>query len=228
MFFSHFSATITKFCFNFSRFLIEFQGKTLQDSAAAASRKAPEEDYNYAASANTTRSQPSQQPQPPPTPHQQPPPAAAEMSISEYLTKLASSESSGPQPSSHQASSYSSGYVPGMDQPPPPLPGMDHQPPYQQPGEGSASSNENSWNWMRPEETPNGNRANPQQQPPPPSQGAWGSESVPPTALVWPPPRPDPWAASIQPQQVCSLKMTLRWRHLSKEIETHLTCMRPK
>ena len=201
----------------------------MQDSAAAASRKAPEEDYNYAASANTTRSQPSQQPQPPPTPHQQPPPAAAEMSISEYLTKLASSESSAPQPSSHQSSSYSSGYVPGMDQPPPPLPGMDHQPPYQQPGEGSASSNENSWNWMRPEETPNGNSANPQQQQPPPSShSAWGSESVPPTALVWPPPRPDPWAASIQPQQVCSLKMTLRWRHLSKEIETHLTCMRPK
>jgi len=178
------------------------KGKTLQDSAAAASRKAPEEDYNYAASANTTRSQPSQQPQPPPTPHQQPPPAAAEMSISEYLTKLASSESSGPQPSSHQASSYSSGYVPGMDQPPPPLPGMDHQPPYQQPGGGSASSNENSWDWMRPEGTPNGNSANPQQQqPPPPSHGAWGSESVPPAALVWPPPRPDPWAASIQPQQ---------------------------
>ena len=100
---------------------------------------------------------------------------------------------------------------------------------YQQPGGGSASSNENSWNWMRPEGTPNGNSANPQQQQqPPPSHGAWGSESVPPTALVWPPPRPDPWAASIQPQQVCSLKMTLRWRHLSKEIETHLTCMRPK
>ena len=188
----------------------------MQDSAAAASRKAPEEDYNYAASANPTRSQPSQQPQPPPTPHQQPPPAAAEMSISEYLTKLASSESSGPQPSSHQASSYSSGYVPGMDQPPPPLPGMDHQPPYQQPGGGSASGNENSWDWMRPEGTPNGNSANPQQrQPPPPSHGAWGSESVPPAALVWPPPRPDPWAASIQPQQVCSLKMT----------ETHLTCL---
>jgi len=166
------------------------KGKSIQESGAAASRR--NLDTSRDSSHNSTYEQLYGQPATP-TPtsnasNQQQPP---DMSISEYLTKLASESgpSSQPQQSSYQSSSSSS-YVPGIE--------AGHDQSYQA---------DSSWNWMRQDSGPtNGAQNNSSSQvtappPPPPPISAWSADGNPPAATAWPAPRPNPWDSQQNQQQ---------------------------